>query len=314
MTTITRERLEQALANPTKITFNYGETLELARIALASRDAKPVAWTDEQELRDVDESGIGYLFAVNPITPYADPRRVIKLYTVPPALVVHQEPIAWLNDAYLARGVVDGEAGSEDVGPGYIPVYREPLYAVQPAAVVPDDLAKAFISAIEKEQDRLFGEDYLMDSKDCIDVIREEMQRLNACRAAPLQGSQLVSNRDELSFEQWLSQQNEKIDVDCGCVTTEAFFHWLRVAYESGNSPVIPDGLCPCCGRKPLKHSKCAVSGCGKKHVANGLCQRHYDMKRREDPEQVEKFREANRRFTAKKRAQKAAAPRQEVK
>jgi hypothetical protein len=35
------------------------------------------------------------------------------------------EPIAWLNDAYLARGVVDGKAGSEDAGPGYIPVYRE---------------------------------------------------------------------------------------------------------------------------------------------------------------------------------------------
>lgn len=37
------------------------------------------------------------------------------------------QPIAWLNDAYLARGVVDGEAGDEDAGPGYIPVYREPL-------------------------------------------------------------------------------------------------------------------------------------------------------------------------------------------
>lgn len=70
---------------------------------------------------------------------------------------------------------------------------------------------------------------------------------------------------------------------------------------------------CPCCGRKPLKHSKCSVPGCGRKHVAHGLCQRHYDMKRREDPEQVEKFREANRRFTARKRANKAA-PQQEVK
>ncbi|EOD4855099.1 DUF550 domain-containing protein [Salmonella enterica subsp. enterica serovar Muenchen] len=83
---------------------------------------------------------------------------------------------------------------------------------------------------------------------------------------------------------------------------------------ESDNSPVTPDGLCPCCGRKPLKHIKCSVPGCVRKHVAHGLCQRHYDMKRREDPEQVEKFREANRRFTAKKRAQKAAVQKQEVK
>ncbi|XEI84721.1 hypothetical protein NMD10_11165 [Citrobacter portucalensis] len=46
----------------------------------------------------------------------------------------------------------------------------------------------------------------------------------------------------KLPFDQWLSQQNEPIDVDCGCVTTEAFYHWLRVAYEAYNSPVAPDG------------------------------------------------------------------------
>ncbi|EDK8146058.1 hypothetical protein GG892_24685 [Salmonella enterica] len=61
------------------------------------------------------------------------------------------------------------------------------LYTTPPAPVVPDDQADAFIAAIEKEQDRLHEEDYLMDSKDCIDVIREEVQRLNACRAAMLQ-------------------------------------------------------------------------------------------------------------------------------
>ncbi|WP_227630177.1 hypothetical protein [Klebsiella oxytoca] len=45
-----------------------------------------------------------------------------------------------------------------------------------------------------------------------------------------------------MKFEEWLSQQNCVIEVDCGCVTTEAFYHWMRVAYEAGNSPVIPDG------------------------------------------------------------------------
>ncbi|HHL6784023.1 TPA: DUF551 domain-containing protein, partial [Klebsiella pneumoniae] len=43
-------------------------------------------------------------------------------------------------------------------------------------------------------------------------------------------------------FEEWLAQQDGVIDVDCGCVTTEAFYHWLRVAYEAGNSPVTTDG------------------------------------------------------------------------
>ncbi len=45
-----------------------------------------------------------------------------------------------------------------------------------------------------------------------------------------------------MKFEEWLSQQNGVIEVDCGCVTSEAFYHWMRVAYEAGNSPAIPDG------------------------------------------------------------------------
>lgn len=54
-----------------------------------------------------------------------------------------------------------------------------------------------------------------------------------------------------LTFDQWLSQQNEPIDVDCGCVSTEAFYHWLRVAYEAGNSPVTPDRWIPVSERMP---------------------------------------------------------------
>lgn len=61
-----------------------------------------------------------------------------KALIAQPAPVVEREPIAWLNDAYLARGVVDGEAGSEDAGPGYIPVYREA--GPQSAPVVPEEI------------------------------------------------------------------------------------------------------------------------------------------------------------------------------
>lgn len=70
----------------------------------------------------------------------------------------------------------------------------------------------------------------------------------------------------------------------------------------TGNSPVIPDGSehCPCCGKK-LRRA-CSVEGCDGNHVAHGLCQKHYDMKRWEDPEQVERFREAGRRYRGKKK------------
>ena len=45
-------------------------------------------------------------------------------------------------------------------------------------------LVEAIIVAIENEQERLFDEDYLMDSKGCIDVIREAVKRWNDSRAA----------------------------------------------------------------------------------------------------------------------------------
>lgn len=45
-------------------------------------------------------------------------------------------------------------------------------------------LVEAIIVAIENEQERLFDEDYLMDSKECIDVIREEVKRWNDSSAA----------------------------------------------------------------------------------------------------------------------------------
>ncbi|EGK5983346.1 DUF551 domain-containing protein [Escherichia coli] len=55
----------------------------------------------------------------------------------------------------------------------------------------------------------------------------------------------------QLPFEQWLEQQREKIEVDCGCVSTETLMHWMRVAYEAGNSPVTPDSWISCSEQMP---------------------------------------------------------------
>lgn len=80
----------------------------------------------------------------------------LRAYHAQPALVVEREPIAWLNDAYLARGAVDGEVGSEDAGPGYIPVYREA--GPQPVPVVPDELKEAaadFLTVLDEYPEQL---------------------------------------------------------------------------------------------------------------------------------------------------------------
>lgn len=101
------------------------EAQELARIALASLETEPVAWmcedadgreynarnefsggrkgiplytspnvqvgwTDEEELRDVDQTGLGWIMPY-PLGKGVDSRRVIPLYRVPPALIVPDE-------------------------------------------------------------------------------------------------------------------------------------------------------------------------------------------------------------------------------
>ncbi len=92
---LTRERLAEIaqFGFSSAITpANDFEIKGLARMALAAMDSKPVAWTDEQELRDVDRGGCGYLFTVNPVTPHADERRIILLYRhAQPAPVVPEE-------------------------------------------------------------------------------------------------------------------------------------------------------------------------------------------------------------------------------
>lgn len=138
--TITRER--PAKIKSWRETYGAGsnvmlpaeEAEELARMALAAMDSEPVAYIFKHPAGRLfwsltDKSNKGH-DDVMPV--YASPQ---------PAPIVEREPIAWLNDAYLARGVVDGEAGSEDAGPGYIPVYRH----AQPAPVVPavsDDIGE----------------------------------------------------------------------------------------------------------------------------------------------------------------------------
>lgn len=93
MTTITKERLltikqwRETYGPGSNVVLPAEEAEELARIALVSLEAEPVAWTDEEELRDVRKYGFGEIFQCPP-DKYADPRRVISLYRKLPAPVV----------------------------------------------------------------------------------------------------------------------------------------------------------------------------------------------------------------------------------
>ncbi|WP_211843466.1 DUF551 domain-containing protein [Raoultella ornithinolytica] len=131
-------------------------------------DSEPVAW-----IHSNNDIGIPAITVSQKIGHYwmAEFENVQPLYRhAQPAPETEREPIAWLNDAYLARGVVDGEAGSEDAGPGYIPVYREASPA-QPAPVVPEE--KPMPNPLSM---------YAVDAVAAI----AEAKGWNACRAAML--------------------------------------------------------------------------------------------------------------------------------
>lgn len=161
--------------------------------------------------------------------------------------VLNAEPVAYWRYAFRADGFcyADGINSKKHHDAHPLSQLSEgdywrvtPLYTTPP---VPEGL----LSAME-EVLRISDRDH--------DAWHKVRSGIASCRAAILQagnhteqrldmvdhsgdGNEMVDCR--LPFAQWLSQQNEPIDVDCGCVTTEAFYHWLRVAYEAGNSPVI---------------------------------------------------------------------------
>lgn len=162
-----------------------------------------------------------------------------------------------------------------------VPAHRRiPLYRhAQPAPVVPEEWTISDAVKFCKETGR-------QDAGAAMDAF-------NACRAAMLQAQ---------SSDDGEPTDDERIMAIEGIIPP----------ISAGNSPVIPDGSehCPCCGKK-LRRA-CSVEGCEGKHVAHGLCKKHYDMKRWEDPEQVRKFREAGKRYRRKTKS--AAAAPQEVK
>ncbi|MFV3023579.1 hypothetical protein ACNI4H_03150 [Klebsiella aerogenes] len=249
--TITKEWLQQTIAELESVRdeipfgIDTNSELEIAafKLALAAMDSEPVAWTDEEELRDANESGSGYFFGIErDANKFADPRRQIMLYR-----------------------------------------------HAQPAPVVPD--AATAIRACLSE----FPESARDIVEECADIAE------NACRAAMLDNCATVESRNNAGC-------SPKNGLKCATVLQA---EPVTTANKLGNSPVIPDGSehCPCCGKK-LRRA-CSAEGCGGKHVAHGLCKKHYDMKRWEDPEQVRKFREAGKRYRRKTKS--AAAAPQEV-
>ena len=122
---------------------------ELQERRKAAMDSEPVAWTDEEELRDVNVAGIGYLFGIDrEANKFADPRRQIMLYRhAQPAPVVDIEPTQMfgIGSIFKPQVVSEQEADCDDCahynpkichGEGCPAISQQ---SAQPAPVVLDD-------------------------------------------------------------------------------------------------------------------------------------------------------------------------------
>ncbi|RZN17088.1 hypothetical protein [Escherichia sp. E14S1] len=109
-----------------------------------------------------------------------------------------------------------------------------------------------FAFGSDHKKDQFYGRNFCreielpirdLDSDEYQSVVSREQYEaaLIASQKVEFNGDELESKACKLDFEQWLEQQRGKIDVDCGCVSAETFMHWLRVAYEAGNHPDLPD-------------------------------------------------------------------------
>ncbi|HBB9696366.1 TPA: hypothetical protein JLO81_004312 [Escherichia coli] len=117
-----------------------------------------------------------------------------------------------------------------------------------------------FAFGSDHKKDTFFGRNFCceielpigdLDSDEYQSVVTREQYEsaLIASQKVEFNGDELESKTHRLDFGQWLEQQRGKIDVDCGCVSAETFMHWLRVAYEAGNYPDIPDSSVPAPGK-----------------------------------------------------------------
>lgn len=266
--TITRERLEELAAGQGGFNLRIAtleESQQLASMALAAMDSEPVAYTDERNLGYIDRGReTAYLWGKQ-----NSESSDVALYRHAQQPVVEREPIAWLNDAYLARGVVDGEAGSEDAGPGYIPVYREA--GPQPAPVVPDDVLDALqkVARIRLDLNDFDGDrrgiaDCLCDAEEAlIEVVN---RRAAILAAAPHDTPALNSVQSVVTVPgKWIpvsermpEDRTQVIlwDAEIGEVTSGHYSHKTQTFYHCGDAiqNEITHWMPPPCAPQGVNH------------------------------------------------------------
>ncbi|EHO1992924.1 DUF551 domain-containing protein [Escherichia coli] len=129
-----------------------------------------------------------------------------------------------------------------------------------------EELARIALAALEAAPEPVVPESIsvrqaisALESADCVTTIGQAYKMgWNACRAAMLQGSQPVSNRDELQVIGWLRSDynsDDKRDPDAPLFmlgSNNPSETWgVKYMPLTGNSPVTPDGWISCSEQMP---------------------------------------------------------------
>jgi len=191
MTTFTKERLEEIAADGF---LKHGESKELARIALASLEAGPVAYMWDSERKDIDAPGYyrpeHLVFAESSVKQWGG--RVVPLYSAPPALTA--EPVVITDDMAYAfhHALSDSSLGAdevEEIKTGLRAAFAN--VTAPPAQVVPADIS-GIIGRFQHQADHL-SDCHHIDEHSC-KVNRRDLlsaiEFMNACRAAMLHGAE----------------------------------------------------------------------------------------------------------------------------
>ncbi|EKS6154381.1 DUF550 domain-containing protein [Salmonella enterica] len=285
MNTITREQLHERARRKVKelefaitqsaftsIRDGLKEELKLAEIALASLESEPVSQPyklpEEKgaslQLRNLirkrhaewSDSTFGNVGPVGPLKHLS--KEALEAAAEPGDLSEWADMQFLLWDAQRRAGISDGEitaAMEEKLKVNMARQWPEPKdgeprlhIKEQPVPVVPAEMPKGLAGQIVSLLAHNIGDKFLA-------------QKIwNACRAAMLQGSQPVSNCDELQVIGWLRSDynsDDKRDPDAPLFmlgSNNPSETWgVKYMPLTGNSPVTPDGWISCSERMPAQ-------------------------------------------------------------
>ncbi|EOA6743209.1 DUF551 domain-containing protein [Escherichia coli] len=228
MTTITKERIELFIKNPLENGLTRGEQMELARIALASLEAEPVAY--------IFKHPAGKLFWALTDESNKDQSDVIPVYAAAPASVVPDnasEPLAY---AY------------KELTPE---IMRNHLAVFERYGIAPND-SSTTIQALRIALDGIERSDAMLHGAETVSQTYK-LPVNTPCQDAPahiwLQTAGVWPEDGELSELTWCSHNQHHDDT-----------LYVRADLVNGNSPVTTDGWISCSERMPEKNQNVLIS------------------------------------------------------